>query len=128
MAKILDLDDDTDTDSPPKTMLFRWLGREWHLLTEYNQFAFAGLTAAPENNGTEQTKAFHKIIVTLVVREEREDWTNAIVEANVPLDKLVAKMQQLLAAAGKDDSPSPATSSGTAAPRPSKRRSTVSSS
>lgn len=130
-TKTLNIEDDSD-DWEVKTIPFTWPkisgDRQWHLLTTYNAFAFASLAASNEDDGAEQSKAFFHIIVTLVVPDEREAWTNAIVDAGVPMTVLVEKMKKLLEAAGKDDSPSPATSSGTAAPKTSKPRSTAGSS
>lgn len=124
-SKILNLDDDDEVAEVPKTLPFEWKGRTWHLLTAFNAFAAGNLQDADGDNAL---AAFTALFKVLVIEEERPAWTKFLIEHNFTVDQMMAKMQRLLEAAGKDATPSPATSSGTPVRKTSARRSTVASS
>lgn len=124
-SKILNLDDGAEVTEPPKTMPFIWKGRTWHLLSSFNAFAAGALADADEGD---ELKAFAALFKVLVIEEERPAWTKFLIEHNFDIPEMMAKMSQLLEAAGKDATPSPATSSATPVRKTSGRRSTVASS
>lgn len=124
-TKILNLDDGDEDEAPKKALPFEWKGRTWHLLNDFNAFAFGQVqVAAPED----RLGAFVSFFRTLVIEDEREDWARFLVEHNFSMEQLSEKMKRLLEAMGKDDTKSPPASSATPVRKTSARRSTVSSS
>lgn len=128
MTKILNLNHLVAADEKPKTMPFELLEgadgkpRKWTMLTAFNALAIGRM----QEGGDDALAAFHQMFRNLVIPEERDEWQRALVEANIPAEKLMEIMGELIAAAGKDDSTSAAPSSATPVKRASVRRSTAS--
>jgi hypothetical protein len=121
--KLIDIDAALgDDDAPVATRPFKLFGRNWTLLCDLNSFALSDLA-------TGEPAAIVRFLNSIVAEDEREDFRSTLAsQPNLTAEKL-GKILTALVEAATDRPTTPASASGSTAPkRTSQRKSAASSS